>query len=70
MKLNSTRDTYFKYLFFAAPNGELVESKIVQQPDGDYKVEYMSQYTGTKYEYMRIHACEYMLVREMKCMCV
>ena len=29
-----------------APNGELVPAKIVMQPDGDYKVEYSSKYTG------------------------
>ena len=30
----------------SAPNGEQVPAKIVQQPDGDYKVEYSSKYTG------------------------
>jgi len=29
-----------------SPNGEQVPAKIVQQPDGDYKVEYSSKYTG------------------------
>ena len=29
-----------------APNGEQVPAKIVQQPDGDFKVEYSSKYTG------------------------
>ncbi len=33
-------------MFPVAPNGELVPAKIVQQPDGDYKVEYSSKYTG------------------------
>jgi len=30
----------------SAPNNDLVPAKIVQQPDGDYKVEYSSMYTG------------------------
>ena len=30
----------------AAPNGEMVPAKIVQQPDGDFKVEYSSKFTG------------------------
>ena len=29
-----------------APSGELVPAKIVQQPDGDFKVEYSSKFTG------------------------
>ncbi len=34
------------YINPSAPNGDLVPAKIVQQPDGDYKVEYSSKYTG------------------------
>lgn len=36
---------------YAAPNGVLVPAKIVQQPDGDYKVEYSSKFTGA-YAYL------------------
>ena len=35
-----------EYYISTAPNGEQVPAKIVQQPDGDYKVEYASKYTG------------------------
>ena len=36
----------YVYILCLAPNNELVPAKIVQQPDGDYKVEYSSKYTG------------------------
>ncbi|ESO03706.1 hypothetical protein HELRODRAFT_173407 [Helobdella robusta] len=29
-----------------APNGEIVPAKMILQPDGDYKLDYMSKYTG------------------------
>jgi len=31
---------------FPAPTGELVPARMVLQPDGDYKVEYSSRFTG------------------------
>jgi len=33
-------------VLFSAPTGELVPAKMVLQPDGEYKVEYSSRFTG------------------------
>ena len=44
-----------EYVGFAAPNGEMVPAKIVQQPDGDFKVEYSSKYTGSIQSHPPLH---------------
>jgi len=42
----------FIFIFLlSGPNGQLVPAQILQQPDGDYKVEYSSKYTGTGLTY-------------------
>ena len=33
-------------LLIVAPTGNVVPAKIVQQPGGDYQLEYSSKYTG------------------------
>jgi len=47
IQLNATT-VWRKCLFvlFLAPTGELVPAKMVLQPDGEYKVEYSSRFTG------------------------
>lgn len=58
---------------YAAPNGVLVPAKIVQQPDGDYKVEYSSKFTGA-YAYLvtrteTTHICVTERLNNMPDMC-
>jgi len=39
-------ESVFYVVLFSAPTGELVPAKMVLQPDGEYKVEYSSRFTG------------------------
>ena len=36
----------FKHCFQTAPNGSKVAARVVQQPTGDFKVDYTSPFTG------------------------
>lgn len=46
MKIDKLLYFYISFFSLSAPNGEMVPPKIDQLPDGNFKVEYTSIYTG------------------------